>query len=179
MMVNGNIEADTSLTQRRHFILKGHMPLLLHPNPRRVAVVGLGLGITLRATANHPTVEHIQLVELTPEMVAAHRAHPELTGDVLRSPKLHLRIDDGRNFLLRNRQPYDVVTADVVHPFDAGATNLYSVEYFRLVARSLAENGIMVQVLHPGKKAKCLRNFIAVRVRAQAVSAWDFRSRVN
>ena len=59
-------------------------------------------------------------------------------------------VDDGRNYLLRNRQPYDVITADVVHPYDAGATNLYSVEYFSLVARSLSPNGIMVQWVSPG-----------------------------
>src|SRR5262249_45842966 len=53
-------------------------------------------------------------------------------------------------FLLRNRVPYDVATADVVHPYDAGATNLYSVEYFSLVARSLKPDGIMVQWVSPG-----------------------------
>jgi spermidine synthase len=69
---------------------------------------------------------------------------------VLQRPNVHLAVDDGRNYLLRNRQLYDVITADVVHPYDAGATNLYSVEYFRLVARSLAPNGIMVQWVSPG-----------------------------
>ena len=43
-----------------------------------------------------------------------------------------------------------MVTADVVHPYDAGSTNLYSVEYFQLVARSLTPNGIMVQWVSPG-----------------------------
>src|SRR6185503_17064361 len=70
--------------------------------------------------------------------------------EVLHQPNVHLAVDDGRNFLLRNRVPYDVITADVVHPYDAGATNLYSVEYFQLVARSLAPKGIMVQWVSPG-----------------------------
>jgi hypothetical protein len=69
---------------------------------------------------------------------------------VLLQPNVHVLLDDGRNYLLRNRSPYDVVTADVVHPYDAGATNLYSVEYFQLVARSLAPGGIMVQWVSPG-----------------------------
>ena len=56
MMVDGNTEADTSFIQRRHFILKGHLPLLLHPAPRDVAVVGLGLGVTLSATERNPEV---------------------------------------------------------------------------------------------------------------------------
>ena len=63
---------------------------------------------------------------------------------------MHISIDDGRNALLRNRRAYDVVTADVVHPYDAGATNLYSVEYFALVAHALKTDGIMVQWVSPG-----------------------------
>src|SRR6185503_9669037 len=83
--------------------------------------------------------------------------------EVLHQPNVHLHIDDGRNFLLRNRVPHDVITADVVHPYDAGATNLYSVEYFRLVARSLAPHGIMVQWVSPGsafEHALIVRTFL-------------------
>ena len=145
MMVNGNIEADTSLTQRRHFVLKGHMPLLLHPQPKKVAVVGLGLGITLRATANHPGIEHIRLIELTPEMVAAHRAHPELTDNVLGSPQLHLRIDDGRNFMAMSRETYDMITADPIHPRITGVGYLYTREYYEAIKRRLNPGGIVVQ----------------------------------
>src|SRR5207237_8046927 len=85
-------------------------------------------------------------------------------ADVLERPNIHLFIDDGRNYLLRNRTPYDVVTADVVHPYDAGATNLYSVEYFSLVARSLAPNGIMLQWVSPGtafEHSLIVRTFLA------------------
>jgi spermidine synthase len=145
MMVNGNIEADTTLTQRRHFILKGHMPLVLHPQPRRVAVVGLGLGVTLRATANHPTVSHIQLIELTPEMVAAHRALPALAGNVLASPKLHLRVDDGRNFMSMAGDTYDMITADPIHPRITGVGYLYTREYYEAIKKRLSPGGIVVQ----------------------------------
>src|SRR6185503_5210093 len=72
MTVDGITEADTSFVQRRHFILKGHLPLLLHSAPRDVAVIGLGLGVTLAATERNPEVRSIQLIELTPEMTRAH-----------------------------------------------------------------------------------------------------------
>ena len=65
---------------------------------------------------------------LTNHMLADHDVEAECRrlADVLSRPNVRLTIDDGRNYLLRNRTPYDVVTADVVHPYDAGATNLYS-----------------------------------------------------
>lgn len=92
----------------------------------------------------------MDIVELSPSVVAAAPFFAVANADVLSRSNVRLLLDDGRNFLLRNRQPYDVITADVVHPYDAGATNLYSVEYFQLVARSLAPNGIMVQWVSPG-----------------------------
>ena len=114
MMVNGNVEADTSLTQRRHFILKAHLPLLLHPHPEQVSVIGLGLGITLRSTVRHPSVKRVRLIELTPDMVEAHSHLTDITDSVLANPKIALRIDDGRNFLAMTDEKFDVITA---YPF--------------------------------------------------------------
>src|SRR5262249_9144524 len=110
MMVDGNVEADTTLLQRRHFILKAHLPLLLNKEPKDVAVIGLGLGITLAATTRNPEVERIRVVELTPEMVEAHRYLRDLTDNVLANPKIRLMIDDGRNFLNRGVERFDMIT---------------------------------------------------------------------
>jgi spermidine synthase len=145
MMVDGNTEADTSFIQRRHFILKGHLPLLLHPAPREVAVVGLGLGITLAATERNPEVQHIQLIELTPEMPKAHRHLEDITGGVLHSPKVNLRIDDGRNFFAMTGRQFDMITADPIHPRISGVGYLYTEDYYRSIRRRLKPGGVVCQ----------------------------------
>ncbi len=145
MMINGNIEADTTMVQRRHFILKGHLPLLLHPNPADVAVVGLGLGITLAATERHPTVRNIRLVELSPQMVKAHSYITDVTGNVLRSPKINLRIDDGRNFMAMTEERFDMITADPVHPRITGVGYLYTREYYQDIRKRLRPGGVVTQ----------------------------------
>lgn len=145
MMVNGNIEADTTFLQRRHFILKGHLPLLLHPDPRRVAIVGLGLGITLGATARNPAVDVIRLIELSPEMVRAHRLNPQIAGDILVNPKVHLRIDDGRNFMTVSDESFDMITADPIHPRISGVGFLYTREYYEAIKARLRPGGIVTQ----------------------------------
>ena len=145
MMVDGNTEADTSFIQRRHFILKGHLPLLLHPAPRDVAVVGLGLGITLSATERNPEVHRIQLIELTPEMPKAHQHLEELTGGVLKSPKVNLRIDDGRNFFAMTDRQFDMITADPIHPRISGVGYLYTEDYYRSIRRRLKPGGVVCQ----------------------------------
>ena len=145
MMVDGNTEADTSFIQRRHFILKGHLPLLLHPAPRDVAVVGLGLGVTLSATERNPEVSHIQVIELTPEMVRAQQNLEQITGGVLHSPKVNVRIDDGRNFLGMTDRQFDMMTADPIHPRISGVGYLYTEEYYRALRQRLKPGGVVCQ----------------------------------
>jgi spermidine synthase len=145
MSIGGNVEADTSYTQRRHFILKGHLPLLLHENPNEVAVIGLGLGITLSATSRHPAVEKVQLIELSPEMVAAHNYLKELTEDILNNPKINLLIDDGRNFLSMTDRKFDMITADPIHPRISGVGYLYTQEYYHKIKECLKPGGVVCQ----------------------------------
>jgi len=145
MLVDGNPEADTSFIQRRHFILKAHLPLLLHPSPREVAVIGLGLGVTLAATERNPEVSKIQVIELTSEMPKAHQYLDEITDGVLRKPKVNLRVDDGRNFLDRTNQSYDMITADPIHPRITGVGYLYTEQYYRALKERLKPGGVVCQ----------------------------------
>jgi spermidine synthase len=134
----------------RYHRVMGHLAALLSPHADAHAlVVGLGAGATPGATAQH-NGSRVDVVELSESVIDAAPFFRAANYGVLDLPNVHLTIDDGRNFLLRNRQAYDVITADVVHPYDAGATNLYSVEYFRLAARALDPHGIMVQWVSPG-----------------------------
>ncbi len=145
MMINGNIEADTTYVQRRHFMLKGHLPLLLHGQAKDVAIVGLGLGITARTIMNNPSVERVQLIELSPEMVQAHRLNPEVSGHVLENPKLDLRIDDGRNFMHMSGQQFDMITADPIHPRITGVGYLYTQQYYQMIKKRLRPGGVALQ----------------------------------
>jgi spermidine synthase len=145
MQVNGTLEADTTYSQRRHFILKAHLPLLLHPKPRQVAVVGLGLGITLGATNRHPNLDRIQVIELSPEMVKAQRYLEDVSGGVLSSPKVKVRIDDGRNFMAMSNQQFDMITADPIHPRVSGVGYLYTKEYYEALKQRLSPDGVVCQ----------------------------------
>jgi spermidine synthase len=146
----------------RYHRVMGHLAALLAPsNQPRSLVVGLGAGATPGALAQHAGA--VDVIELSESVISAAPFFRVANQDVLSRPNVHLSIDDGRNYLLRNRRPYDVITADVVHPYDAGATNLYSAEYFALAARSLGPRGIMVQWVSPGsafEHALIVRTFL-------------------
>jgi spermidine synthase len=147
----------------RYHRVMGHLAALLAPSSTpRALVVGLGAGATPGALAQHAGAQ-IDVIELSESVISAAPFFRVANLDVLQMPNVHLSVDDGRNYLLRNRRAYDVITADVVHPYDAGATNLYSAEYFALAAKSLGPNGIMVQWVSPGsafEHALIVRTFL-------------------
>jgi spermidine synthase len=122
----------------------GHLALALHPNPRRAMVVGLGGGVTAGAASQHDSVR-VEIVELSEAVARASTWFGHVSYDVLRRPNVRLHIDDGRNYLLRTQERYDVITADIIQPTHAGAGNLYSSEYFRFARRALATDGLMLQ----------------------------------
>jgi spermidine synthase len=122
----------------------GHLGMVLHDNPTRVLVVGLGGGATAGAVSQYPK-SRIQIVELSESVTRAAPFFAHVTYGVLTQPNVSLRIDDGRSFLRQNASAFDVITADIIQPIHAGAGNLYSREYFTLARAALAGGGLAVQ----------------------------------
>jgi spermidine synthase len=146
MFLDGLHQANDSASMLRLHREIGLLPLALHPDPKRVLVIGLGGGATAGAASRHVGVS-LDVVELSPEVVrAASTWFSRVNHEVVRAPNVTLRVDDGRNFLLLNRgRRYDAVTADIIQPNHAGAGNVYSAEYFRLARAALNEGGVMLQ----------------------------------
>jgi len=145
LSLDGNVEADNSLRQRKHFILKAHLPLMLSPDAQEVLIVGLGLGITVSSVLKHPNLKRIDVIEILPSVIKAQEYLKNVNGDVLSDPRLNLHIDDGRNFLKFTKNMYDVITADPAHPRISGMGLLYTQEYYRLMYEKLKDDGIVLQ----------------------------------
>lgn len=143
MYLDGLHQASDAPEMVRLHRLIGHLPMVLHPDPRRTLVVGLGGGATPGAVSQHDT--HVQVVELSDSVRKGAEFFRHVNYDLLRRPNVTLRVDDGRNFLSRTRERFDVITADVIQPIHAGAGNLYSREYFVLVRNALADGGLVLQ----------------------------------
>jgi spermidine synthase len=143
LYLDGLHQANDSEEMVRVHAEIGHLPMLLHPDPARSLVVGLGGGVTAGAVSAHRTTTDI--VELARSVIAAAPYFASVNLNVLQRPNVHVRVDDGRNYLLLTRERYDVVTADIIQPIHAGAGNLYSREYFSLARGVLREGGLMLQ----------------------------------
>ena len=125
--------------------LQGHIPLLLHPQPQRVAFLGLGTAISFSAIRFHPIREALAL-ELVPEVAEAAR---DWFGDanlgVLADPRARLRAEDARSYVGATRNRFDVVVGDLVVPWRRGESSLYTRESFDAVRRVLAPGGLYCQ----------------------------------
>ena len=143
MYLDGNHQAnDSDATAFTHHRI-GALPVMLHPAPGTALVVGLGGGATPGAVARHNV--DVDVVELSAAVVAGSEFFKRINFDLLARPTVHLRVDDGRNFLMMTRKKYDVITADIILPRHAGAGSLYSKEYYELVRSALADGGLVMQ----------------------------------
>ena len=122
----------------------GHLPMVLHGNPKEVLVVGMGGGATPGAVSQYPDAR-VQIVELAEGVRQAAQFFKHVNYDVVAQPNVAVRIDDGRNFLALTDRRFDVVTADIIQPGHAGAGHVYSREYFSLVRNALKDDGVALQ----------------------------------
>ncbi len=143
LRINGKTDASTAADMHTQ-LMGGHIPLLLHPNPKTVLVIGLGSGVSVGAVAQYP-VERIDVVEIEPAVVKASRFFAKENREVLKDPRVHLVTADARNFLLATPRRYDVIISEPSNPWIGGIAALFSQEFYDIAKRRLSPGGIMLQ----------------------------------
>ncbi|MGE3511033.1 MAG: fused MFS/spermidine synthase [Vicinamibacterales bacterium] len=127
----------------------GLVPVLLHPAPRRVVVIGLGSGDTLYSAAGRPETEVALGIEIIAGQLSTLRHLHDLTGypglgHLFSDPRIQIAVGDGRRLIMQSSQAFDVIEADALRPSSAYSGTLYSREYFTLLRERLTEGGYAV-----------------------------------
>jgi spermidine synthase len=127
----------------------GLVPALIHPAPKRIAIIGLGSGDTWYSAAGRPETELIECVEIIGGQIQTLRALHARTGyaglGVLFSDRrFRFTVGDGRRLIMQSDASYDIIEADALRPSSAYSGNLYSREYFELLRDRLAPGGLAV-----------------------------------
>ena len=144
LMLNNKVQAGRRGARSSQGL--GHIPMLLHPNPRRVLTIGMGAGMTAGAIARHK-VESVEIIDLVASLEKAAPFFSKQNHDVLGDPRTSFIVADGRNFLLTTEQRYDVIVSDIFFPAGAGTGSLYSLEHYQSASNRLCKGGMMVQWL--------------------------------
>jgi spermidine synthase len=124
----------------------GHIPALLHQQPRSVLIVGCGAGVTAGSFIIHPTIQRIVICDiepLIPQVVATY--FRQENHDVVRDPRVEIVYDDARHYIATTREKFDLITSDPIHPWVKGSAVLYSQEYFELCRQRLNPGGLVTQ----------------------------------
>ena len=113
LLTNGHAMSSTALLDQRYMRALAHVPLLSMPAPRRVLVIGFGVGNTTHAATLHPAVERVDVAELSRHVLAQAAYFRDATHDVLRDPKVSVYLNDGRQHLqMTGAGTYDLVTLE-------------------------------------------------------------------
>ncbi len=139
----GNPSPSPSPYEEHEAVAAAHLAMVQHPSPKRVLLIGGGLRGMLREIVRHP-VEHVDYVELDPVVTEAARTHlSDETVAPLDRDDVRLIHGDGRFFVKRASEEYDLIIVDGPDPTTAALNRYYTKEFFQEARGILAPEGVL------------------------------------
>ncbi len=141
LVTNGHVDASDGVDKTTQALI-ACLPLIWKPDARDIAVVGWGSGMSVGDVTLFP-VSSITAIELEPAVVTASSFFHHINHSPEKDPRLHLEINDGRNYLLLTDKRFDVIISEPSNPWQAGVCNLFTREYFQNCQDRLNPGGIL------------------------------------
>jgi spermidine synthase len=145
LVIDGRTQSAEDDEYIYHEILV-HPAMLVHPNPRRVLIVGGGEGATLREVLRYRSVERVVMVDIDQELVElCQKLLPEWHQGAFEDSRVELRFADGKEYIEHTTEQFDVIIVDVCDALEAGpALALYTESFYGHVRARLAPDGLLV-----------------------------------
>ena len=151
------------LTEKDEFIyheMITHVPMAVHPNVKKVLVIGAGDGGVIRELVRYPEIESIDMVEIDPLVVEVCKKFLPLTACRFDDPRLKIHYEDGLRFVRFKENEYDLIIVDSTDPFGPGE-GLFTKEFYGNCFKALKEDGILINQhespFYPEDAAACQR----------------------
>jgi spermidine synthase/Tfp pilus assembly protein PilF len=148
LITNGHPMSSTALLDQRYMRALAHIPLLSMERPSRVLVIGFGVGNSTHAATLHPSVERVDVADLSRHVLEHASYFRDANHDVLQDRRVTVYVNDGRQHL--QMQPlavYDLITLEPPPIAHAGVAALYSREFYALARTRLKPGGYLSQWL--------------------------------
>ncbi len=180
LLYTDEFEAAGTKPEYRYMRMLAHLPVALARDPSRVLLICWGTGTTGGSVAAHSAVRRMDVVEISPEVLeAAHYFrdvnHGIVDGDARPGLEVVTHVDDGRNFVLRSREQWGVITLEPLMPYTPAAIHLYTEDFYRECAPRLEPGGVMCQWIPlQAMSREHLRQVVAAFVRVFPDSAMFF-----
>ncbi len=145
-LVNGKADGH-STNDGGTQVMSGILGAILHPNPRKALVIGLGTGSTAGWLASVPSIDRVDVAEIEPAILRVAQECAPVNQRALENPKLHVILGDAREIMLTARGSYDLIFSEPSNPYRAGISSMYTREYYVAARNRLAEGGVFLQWL--------------------------------
>ncbi len=154
--------------------LMSHFPLIFQQDPKEMFIIGLGAANTLHSGVVHGV--HVTVAELLSSVREAGPLFLKDWDQLAAAGKFTVRLNDGRNELLRSRKQYDAIVVDVTPPiYSSGAVNLYSRDFFRMARGKLTKTGVFsIWIPKPCFESDYFMMLRSLKEVFPYVNVWDF-----
>jgi len=122
-----------------------HPAMMSHPDPKRVLIIGGGEGATLREVLKHKNVKEALMIDIDKKVVDLSKKHlPEWHQNCFSDRRCKLLYMDGRKYLERTKDKFDVIIIDISEPVNEGpAYLLFTQEFYSIVKKKLSRDGVI------------------------------------
>lgn len=123
-------------------------PMEIMLKPYNAAVIGFGSGMTSHYLLGDTLAQRVDVIEIEPEVYNLSRHFLPYNKLAYESPKVRVIFDDAKTWFCKSRQKYDMIVSEPSNPWVSGVSSLFSVEFYKQILPSLADDGVMVQWMH-------------------------------
>jgi spermidine synthase len=143
MLVIDGVIMLTEFDEHAYHEMISHVPLLIHPKPSRVLIIGGGDGGALREVLKHPEVNRVHVCEIDREVIEACQQFLPSIASGYADPRVEVFYEDGARFVAKYRDAYDIIMVDSTDPFGPGQI-LFQEGFYTDLKKALSEDGIAV-----------------------------------
>ncbi len=155
MKISTNGKPDAAMTPISAFpssdevtmLLTGLMPVLAHPDPQEVAIIGWGSGLSTHTLLGSPVPQQVDTIEIEKAMYEGAKLFGERVERAYKDPRSKVRFEDARTFFSTGKRQYDVIVSEPSNPWISGVANLFTQEFYRFLKEHLKDDGVVVQWL--------------------------------
>ena len=129
-------------------LMLGMAPLAWHPQPKQVAVIGWGSGLSTHTLLGSSVVQRVDTIEIERAMWEGAKTFLPFNARAYEDPRSSLHIEDARTFLAAHDGLYDAIVSEPSNPWVSGVASLFTKEFYARVRGKLREDGLLVQWIH-------------------------------
>ncbi len=144
--MSGKLAEELAAPDEITMVLAGALPVALHPNPERIANIGIGSGLTSQVLLTSDVVRELDTIEIEPYMAEAARlGFMPRVQRTFEDPRSHIWFEDAKTFFAVHHKKYDVIVSEPSNPWVSGVATLFSDEFYAQMTRYLEPDGLLVQ----------------------------------